>query len=77
MIKKLKNWWISVMPSIGPAPMVEDEVKLRDEFYKLYPQFAGVLEMHEARSVSWLEAMMAVRFFNCFKAGYEFGKNRK
>lgn len=24
---KLKNWWISIMPSIGLAPVVEDEME--------------------------------------------------
>ena len=24
MIEKLKNWWISIMPSIGLAPVVEE-----------------------------------------------------
>lgn len=57
--------------------MVEDDSAIRNEFYRLNPSFAGVLEMHEAKSIDWIGAMTAVRAYRHFKEGYEFGKSRK
>jgi len=32
MIEKLKNWWVSIMPSIGLAPVVEEsEIAIKFE----------------------------------------------
>jgi hypothetical protein len=40
----------------------------QEKFYKEYPQYSGILEMHESGSIDWLNAMIPVRMFAVWQA---------
>lgn len=44
------------------------EDKMREEFYKAFPKFAGILEMDEAGSISHLDSMTARHQFAVWEA---------
>lgn len=46
----------------------------QEKFYKVYPQYSGVLEMHEAGSIDWLNAMIPVRMFAVWQSAKESAK---
>jgi hypothetical protein len=46
----------------------------QEKFYKEYPCYSGILEMHEHGSIDWLNAMIAVRMFAVWQAAKKSAK---